>query len=63
MMFSLASTTYDDDIPTLKRKAHPESKIQSRLVIQDREVSSDGTQKLPSQAEEVLNWQTLISRA
>ena len=63
MMFSFASTSYDDDFPTLERKSHPETKIQSRPFTQYREVFAEGLPKPPSQAEEVLNWHTLNSRA
>lgn len=63
MMFSSASTSYNEDFLVLDRQVHPTTKVQSRPFVQSKEVLPSGELKPPTQAEEVFNWHTLNSKA
>ena len=56
MMFS--STSYDQEFPSLDKKTDLVTKVSTKLYIIPTEVGPEGKLKSPSQAEEVLNWQT-----
>ena len=61
MMFS--STSYEQEFPSLDRKTDPVTKVSTKPHIIPIEVGLEGKLKSPSQAEEVLNWQTNNARA
>jgi len=61
MMFS--STSYDQKFPSLHRKTDPVTKVSTKPYIIPMEVGPERKLKSPSQAEEVLNWETDNARA
>ena len=56
------ASNYDQDFPPLEPSSNPEKNRFSRPFIQSTEVLPDGSLKHPSQAEQVLNWQTHNAR-
>ncbi|XP_014619596.1 uncharacterized protein [Glycine max] len=54
MMFA-STTSYDQEFPSLDRKADPVTKVSTKPYIIPTEVGPEGKLKSPSQAEEVLN--------
>ncbi|KAK2662010.1 hypothetical protein Ddye_000584 [Dipteronia dyeriana] len=52
------ASSYDKDFPPLDSSSNPERNLFSRPFIQSTEVLPDGSQKQPSQAEQVLSWHT-----
>ena len=56
------ASNYDQDFPPLEPSSNLEKNRFSRPFIQSTEVLPDGSLKHPSQAEQVLNWQTHNAR-
>ena len=56
------TSKYDQDFPPLEPSSNPENNRFSRTFIQSTEVLPNGSLKHPSQAEQVLNWQTHNAR-
>ena len=54
---------YDCDFPPLEPSSNQEITRFSKPFVQFTEVQSDGSFKQPSQAEQVLNWQSHNARA
>ena len=54
---------YDQEFPSLEKKTDPVTKVSTKPYIIPTEVGPEGKLKSPSQAEEVLNWQTDNVRA
>ncbi|KAI9174144.1 hypothetical protein LWI28_012632 [Acer negundo] len=52
------ASNYDQDFPPLEPSSNPERNRFSRPYVQTSEVLPDGSFKQPTQAEQVLNWQT-----
>ncbi|KAK0597099.1 hypothetical protein LWI29_021834 [Acer saccharum] len=57
------TSDYDCDFPPLEPTSNPEKTRFSRPFVQTTEVQADGSLKHPSQAEQVLNWQSHNARA
>ncbi|KAI9170154.1 hypothetical protein LWI28_023371 [Acer negundo] len=56
------ASNYDHDFPPLESTSNPKKTICSRPYVQSTEVLPDGSLKHPSQAEQVLNWQSHNAR-
>ncbi|KAK1583991.1 hypothetical protein Q3G72_028932 [Acer saccharum] len=57
------TSDYDCDFPPLEPSSNSEKTRFSRPFVQTTEVQPDGSLKQPSQAEQILNWQSHNARA